>query len=108
FHSHFWKVDKVSYWVFSESYLPLREIVAIPRRDDIFEEKWMAIFQNFQDEDIEWRAPWLLPDEILYPCGDFDWVPLIGIWGAVGYAPLAMVTKGEFVKWLVHGIRLAE
>ncbi|MFQ6658400.1 hypothetical protein Gotur_027683 [Gossypium turneri] len=44
FHSHFWKVDKVSYRVFSESYSPLREIVATPRRDDISEEKWMVIF----------------------------------------------------------------
>ncbi|MBA0786501.1 hypothetical protein Gotri_025605 [Gossypium trilobum] len=43
FHSQFWKVDKVSYWVFSENYLPLKEIVAIPRLDDISEEKWMAI-----------------------------------------------------------------
>ncbi|MBA0672631.1 hypothetical protein Goklo_028985 [Gossypium klotzschianum] len=58
FHSHFWKVDKVSYRVFSESYSPLKEIVATPRRDDISEEKWMAIFQNFQEEDIEWRALW--------------------------------------------------
>ncbi|MBA0671007.1 hypothetical protein Goklo_025522 [Gossypium klotzschianum] len=31
FHSHFWKVDKVSYWVFSKSYSPLKEIVARPR-----------------------------------------------------------------------------
>ncbi|MFQ6624708.1 hypothetical protein Gotur_003320 [Gossypium turneri] len=35
--------------------------------------------RNLQEEDIEWRAPWLLPDEILYRCGDFDWVPLLGI-----------------------------
>ncbi|MFQ6653693.1 hypothetical protein Gotur_024952 [Gossypium turneri] len=33
------------------------EIVATPRRDDILEEKWMVIFQNLQEEDIEWRAP---------------------------------------------------
>ncbi|MFQ6659953.1 hypothetical protein Gotur_028642 [Gossypium turneri] len=66
FHSHFWKVDKVSYWVFSESYSPLKEIVATPRRDDISKEKWMAILQNLQEEDIEWRALWLLLDEILY------------------------------------------
>ncbi|MFQ6658490.1 hypothetical protein Gotur_027734, partial [Gossypium turneri] len=88
FHSHFWKVDKVSYRVFSENYSPLKEIVATPRRDDISEEKWMTILQNLQEEDVEWRAPWLLPDEILYRCGNFDWVPLLGIWGAVGYAPL--------------------
>ncbi|MBA0670927.1 hypothetical protein Goklo_024852 [Gossypium klotzschianum] len=61
FHSHFWKVDKVLYRVFSESYSPLKEI--------------------------------LLPDEILYRCGDFDWVPLLGIWGAVGYAPLLVLKQ---------------
>ncbi|MBA0626581.1 hypothetical protein Godav_004230 [Gossypium davidsonii] len=57
---------------------------ATSRRDDVLEEKWMAILQNVQEEDIEWRAPWLLPDEVLYRCRDFDWVPLLGIWGAVG------------------------
>ncbi|MBA0761343.1 hypothetical protein Gotri_024005 [Gossypium trilobum] len=29
--------------VFSENYSPLKEIVVIPRRDDISEEKWMEI-----------------------------------------------------------------
>ncbi|MBA0671190.1 hypothetical protein Goklo_024005, partial [Gossypium klotzschianum] len=43
FHSHFWKVNKISYRVFSEHYSPLKEIVATPRRDDISEENWMAI-----------------------------------------------------------------
>ncbi|MFQ6668454.1 hypothetical protein Gotur_034100, partial [Gossypium turneri] len=62
FHSHFWRVDKVSY-------------------------------RNLQEGDIKWRAPWLLPDEILYQCGDFDWVPLIGVWGAVGYAPLLVLRQ---------------
>ncbi|MFQ6662563.1 hypothetical protein Gotur_030367 [Gossypium turneri] len=93
FHSHFWKVDKVSYRVFSENYSPLKEVVATPRRDDILMEKWMAILQSLREEDIGWRAPWLLPDEILYRCGDFDWVPLLGIWGAVGYAPLLVLRQ---------------
>ncbi|MBA0756608.1 hypothetical protein Gogos_022364, partial [Gossypium gossypioides] len=53
FHSHFWRVDKVSYRVFSEKYSPLKEIVATPRRDDISEEKWMAILQNLREEDVE-------------------------------------------------------
>ncbi|KAG8482867.1 hypothetical protein CXB51_024212 [Gossypium anomalum] len=61
FHSHFWNLDKISYRVFSE---------------------------NYSEVDVEWRALWLVPDEILYRCGSFDWVPLLGIWGAVGYAPL--------------------
>ncbi|MBA0880496.1 hypothetical protein Goshw_002662, partial [Gossypium schwendimanii] len=74
FHSNFWK-----------------EIIATPRRDDISKEKWMAIFQNLQEDDIEWRALWLILDEVLYRCGDFDWVPLLGIWRAVGYAPLLVL-----------------
>ncbi|MBA0637160.1 hypothetical protein Godav_005172 [Gossypium davidsonii] len=71
FHNHFCKVDKVSYRVFSKSYSPLKEIVATPRRDDISEEKRIVIFQNLQEEDIEWRAPWLFPDEILYQSRQF-------------------------------------
>ncbi|MBA0784486.1 hypothetical protein Gotri_026387 [Gossypium trilobum] len=39
FHSHFWKVEKVSYRVFSDGYSPLEELVATPRRDDVSEEK---------------------------------------------------------------------
>ncbi|MFQ6626936.1 hypothetical protein Gotur_006248, partial [Gossypium turneri] len=34
-------------------------------------EKWIAILQNLREEDIEWRAPWLLPDEILYRSRQF-------------------------------------
>ncbi|MBA0730134.1 hypothetical protein Golax_023291 [Gossypium laxum] len=32
--------------VFSENYSPLKELAATPRRDEISEEKWMAILQN--------------------------------------------------------------
>ncbi|MBA0754904.1 hypothetical protein Gogos_020734 [Gossypium gossypioides] len=61
-------------------------------RDNITKERWIAILQNLKDGDVEWKAPWMVPDEILYRCGDFDWVPLLGIWGVIGYAPL-MVLK---------------
>ncbi|MBA0819445.1 hypothetical protein Gohar_021659 [Gossypium harknessii] len=43
FHSHFWKVEKVSYRVFSEHYSLLKEFMVIPRRDNILKEKWIAI-----------------------------------------------------------------
>ncbi|XP_017628874.1 uncharacterized protein LOC108471826 [Gossypium arboreum] len=87
FHGHFWKVNKVSYQVFSESYSPLKKEAAMQRSDDILEEKWMEILQNLKEEDIEWRAFWMVPDEILYRCGNFDWVSLSRIWGATGYTP---------------------
>ncbi|MFQ6650266.1 hypothetical protein Gotur_022239 [Gossypium turneri] len=79
--------------VFSENYSPLKEIVATPRRDDISEENWIALLQNLQVEDVEWKAPWLIPDEIVYRCGSFDWVPQLGIWGAIGYAPLLVLRQ---------------
>ncbi|MBA0670911.1 hypothetical protein Goklo_025315 [Gossypium klotzschianum] len=66
FHSHFWKVDKVSYQIFSENYSPLKELTTTPRRDNI---------------------------TILYRCGDFDWVSLLRIWGVVGYAPLLVLKQ---------------
>ncbi|MBA0731333.1 hypothetical protein Golax_023070, partial [Gossypium laxum] len=31
------------------------------------------IWKSLQNEDIEWRSPWMIPDEILYRCEDFDW-----------------------------------
>ncbi|MBA0862206.1 hypothetical protein Goshw_005786 [Gossypium schwendimanii] len=57
---------------------------------------------------------WLLLDEILYRCGDFDWVPLLGIWGVIGYAPLLTcwmkrlvvvpMTTLEYNEWWVRRI----
>ncbi|MBA0834165.1 hypothetical protein Goarm_006542, partial [Gossypium armourianum] len=51
--------------VFSENYSPLKEFMATLKRDNIFEEKWMEILQSLQDEDVELRAPWMIPVEIL-------------------------------------------
>ncbi|MBA0633804.1 hypothetical protein Godav_029590, partial [Gossypium davidsonii] len=75
-------------------------------RDDISEEKWMAILQNLREEDVEWRAPWLLPYEILYRCGDFDWVPLLEIWGAIGYALLLVLRQYRSRQFIptTHGL----
>ncbi|MBA0770844.1 hypothetical protein Gotri_019414, partial [Gossypium trilobum] len=48
----------------------------------------------------------IIPDEILYRCGDFDYVPLLGIWGAIGYAPLLceFAYKGDNYKKKVREI----
>ncbi|MFQ6657249.1 hypothetical protein Gotur_027007 [Gossypium turneri] len=110
FHSHFWKVDKISYRVFSEHYSPLKEIVATLRRDDISEENWMAILQNLQEEDVEWRALWLILDIIFYRYGNFDWVPLLGIWGAVGHAPLLILRQYGSRQFMpaTHGLAQCE
>ncbi|XP_016672365.1 uncharacterized protein [Gossypium hirsutum] len=67
-------------------------------------------WKNLQEEDIEWRAPCLLPDEVLYRCGDFDWVPLLGIWGAIGYAPLLVLRQYRSRQFVpaTHGLAECE
>ncbi|MFQ6621521.1 hypothetical protein Gotur_002042, partial [Gossypium turneri] len=74
--------------------------------DNISKKKWMAILQDLREEDVEWRAPWLLPDEILYRYGDFDWVPLLEIWGVIGYAPLLVLRQYRSRQFIptTHGL----
>ncbi|KAG8478528.1 hypothetical protein CXB51_028332 [Gossypium anomalum] len=47
-------------------YSPLKDIVTSTRRVDVPEENWIALLQNLQSKDVEWRAPWMIPREILY------------------------------------------
>ncbi|KAK5795268.1 uncharacterized protein LOC128282172 [Gossypium arboreum] len=108
FHGHFWNIYKVSYRVFFECYSSLKEEAAIQRREDISEEKWMEILQNLHEGDIEWRAYWMVLDEIMYRCGNFDWVPLLGIWGAIGYTPLLALRQYKSRQFVPATYRLAQ
>ncbi|KAG8481334.1 hypothetical protein CXB51_026260 [Gossypium anomalum] len=97
FYSHFRLIDRVVCRVFFEDYSPLKDIAASTRRVNVPEKNWITLLQKLQSKDVEWRAPWMIPGEILYRCGSFDWVPLLGIWGAIGYAPLLVLRQ--------HGLR---
>ncbi|GMI80450.1 hypothetical protein HRI_001714300 [Hibiscus trionum] len=88
FHSHFWKPEKVSYQACFKSYSPLQDLASMPRPENLSCDKWKTIFRNLQEKDVIWKARWFFPNNIVYKCGDYDWVPLLGIWGATGYASL--------------------
>ncbi|KAG8480553.1 hypothetical protein CXB51_024626 [Gossypium anomalum] len=60
---------------------------------EVTEEHWVLVFQNLRAEDVTWRAHWIRQSVLLYKVGNQDWVPLLGLWGGVGYAPL-MVQRG--------------
>ncbi|KAL1162669.1 hypothetical protein V6Z11_A07G218500 [Gossypium hirsutum] len=110
FYSHFRLIDRIVCRVFFENYSPVKDIVASSRKVDVPEENWIALLWNLQSEDIEWRAPWMVPGEILYRCGSFNWVPLLGIWGAIGYAPLLVLRQHglrQFVP-VTHGLAQSE
>ncbi|MBA0785117.1 hypothetical protein Gotri_026826 [Gossypium trilobum] len=47
-------------------------------------------------------------DEILYRCGNFDWVPLLGIWRAVGYAPLLVLRQYRSRQFILATQGLAQ
>ncbi|MBA0634048.1 hypothetical protein Godav_024506 [Gossypium davidsonii] len=68
----------------------------------------MTILQNLKDEEVEWRAPWMVPDEILYRSRDFDWVPLLGIWGAIGYTPRLVLRQYRSRQFIPTTQGLAE
>ncbi|KAL1174639.1 hypothetical protein V6Z11_A04G028400 [Gossypium hirsutum] len=110
FYSHFRLIDKVVCRVFFKDYSPLKDIVASTRRVDVPKENWIALLQNLQSKDVEWRAPWMMPGEVLYRCGSFDWVPLLGIWGAIGYAPLLMLRQHGLRQFVpaTHGLAQSE
>ncbi|KAL1157030.1 hypothetical protein V6Z11_A08G128100 [Gossypium hirsutum] len=110
FYSHFWLIDKVVCRVFFEDYSSLKDIVTSTRKVDVPEENWMALLQNLQSKDVEWRAPWMIPGEILYRCGSFDWVPLLGIWGTIGYAPLLVLRQFGLRQFVpaTHGLIQSE
>ncbi|XP_052878027.1 uncharacterized protein LOC128284213 [Gossypium arboreum] len=110
FYSHFRLIDKVVCRVFFEDYSPLKDIVASIRRVDVPEENWIALLQNLQSKDVEWRAPWMIPGEILYRCGSFNCVPLLGIWGAIGYATLLALRQFHLRQFVLatHGLTQSE
>ncbi|MFQ6643942.1 hypothetical protein Gotur_017809, partial [Gossypium turneri] len=65
---------------------------------------------RFIEEDIKWKAPWLILDRILYRYGSFDWVPLLEIWRAVGYAPLLVLRQYNSRQFVpaTHGLAQCE
>ncbi|KAG8471787.1 hypothetical protein CXB51_036088 [Gossypium anomalum] len=86
--SHFWKVERTPFHMFSKTFAPLKAYLEKDWPKDVTEQHWVLVFQNLSTEDITWRAPWIRPSVLLYKSGSQDWVPLLGLWGGVGYAPL--------------------
>ncbi|MFQ6642071.1 hypothetical protein Gotur_018214, partial [Gossypium turneri] len=86
--NHFWKVERTLFHMFSKTFTPLEAHLEKDWPKDVTEQHWVSVFQNLRAEDVTWRAPWIHPSVLLYKCGNLDWVPLLGLWGGVGYAPL--------------------
>ncbi|MFQ6660762.1 hypothetical protein Gotur_029151 [Gossypium turneri] len=82
--------------MFSKTFAPLEVHIEKDWPNDVTEQQWVSVFQNLRAEDVTWRAPWIRPSVLLYMCRNLDWVPLLGLWGGVGYAPL--MVQRQFVS----------
>ncbi|MFQ6660758.1 hypothetical protein Gotur_029151 [Gossypium turneri] len=94
--NHFWKVERTPFHMFSKTFAPLEVHIEKDWPNDVTEQQWVSVFQNLRAEDVTWRAPWIRPSVLLYMCRNLDWVPLLGLWGGVGYAPL--MVQRQFVS----------
>ena len=51
-------------------------------------EQWVAALLSLDPAHITWKAPWMTLKHMLFGCGNKMWVPLLGLWGVVSYAPI--------------------
>ncbi|KAG8489927.1 hypothetical protein CXB51_015587 [Gossypium anomalum] len=98
--SHFWKVERTPFHMFSKIFSPLEAYLEKEWPKEVTEQHWVLVFQNLRAEDVTWRALWIRPSVLLYNVGNQDWVPLLGLWGGVGYAPL--MVQRLYEKGLRH------
>ncbi|KAJ1407998.1 G-patch domain [Sesbania bispinosa] len=65
---------------------PLRDFGRIKvKRQEARE--WKKELADIQDNKIAWTCPWYSPYEVIFSCGDFANVPLMGPRGYVAYTP---------------------
>ncbi|EOY31576.1 Uncharacterized protein TCM_038504 [Theobroma cacao] len=55
---------------------------------------------NFCRRKVTWRAPWMPRMQVMYKCGDKPWVPLMGPWGAISYAPIMVRRQFGFEQFV--------
>ena len=58
-------------------------------------EQWVATLLSLDLVLITWKAPWMTLKHMLFGCGNKMWVPLLGLWGVVSYAPILVFKIGR-------------
>lgn len=106
--SHLWKQSRKH--VRWNPYIPIEEFIRreLPMKGS--KNQWIKFLRYLKSEDIAWMAPWMPLGTILYRCGDDSWVPLLGVWGSVSYAPLLVRRQygsKQFIP-MTHGLNSLE
>ncbi|KAG8474567.1 hypothetical protein CXB51_031312 [Gossypium anomalum] len=59
--SHFWKVERTPFHMFSKTFAPLEAYLEKEWPKEVTKQYWVSVFQNLRAEDVTWRAPWIRP-----------------------------------------------
>ncbi|XVE98949.1 hypothetical protein REPUB_Repub03eG0153200 [Reevesia pubescens] len=108
--SHLGGKIKSSICPYSDFCVPIKEFRKVQWPQGVTKEQWEATFQNLTSENVTWKAPWMPTSSFIYRCGNNPWVPLIGLWGAVNYAPLLVrrqFRSKQFIP-MTHGLNSLE
>ena len=86
--SHFWDKCEASLRFCMSTMILVKEFCQKGWSKDQTREQWVVAVRDLDSAHVTWKAPWMNQDCVLYGCGDKMWVPLLGLWGVVNYAPL--------------------
>ncbi|KAJ1377393.1 hypothetical protein SESBI_48949 [Sesbania bispinosa] len=65
---------------------PLRDFDSVPTKD--FDARgWIEEFSHTKDNQITWVCPWYHFEGVIFSCGNFRNIPLMGPMGCVAYTP---------------------
>ncbi|XP_057976099.1 uncharacterized protein LOC131163502 [Malania oleifera] len=88
--------------------IPLAEFEEAQQNVQWSKANWNEKLHKLRELGLVWQAPWMNHSNMMYRCGNFPWVPLLGPWGGIAYAPLMarrQVGASQFVP-MTH--RLAD
>ena len=86
--SHFWGKCETSIRFHMSTIVPVFEFYKKEWSKDQTREQWVAALLSLDPTYITWKAPWMTLRHMLFGCGNKMWVPLLGLWGVVSYAPI--------------------
>ena len=90
--------------------IPVKEFCQKKWPKDQTREKWVAALWDLDSAHVTWKALWMNQGDVLYGCGDKMWVPLLGLWGVISYAPLLVCRQYVSEQFIpdTHGLNQLE
>ena len=94
--SHFWGKCEASLRFCMSTMVRTKNFCQKQWPKDQTREQWVVALRDLDLVRVTWKAPWMNQGSVLYDCGDKMWVPLLGLWGVISYAPLLMHRSSSF------------